>query len=88
MCSNVFFASAPTLGIPGLQQRAQAHNHAPRGAPWRAEHPGLLLASGADCSGYCCFLVKAAGASSVLRLSEDQTQRKTGSDKLVQEVAT
>lgn len=34
------------------------------------------------------FLSKAAGASSVLRFSEDQIQRKSGSNKLVQEVAT
>lgn len=86
MCSNVFFASAP--GVPGLQQRAQAHKHTPR-----VLHGVLsILAScwpqGQPAPAAAVFLSKAAGASSVLRLSEDQIQRKTGSNKLVQEVAT
>lgn len=56
--------------------------------PLSAEHPGCLLASGQPALPTVAFLPKAAGASSVLRLSEDQIQRKPGSNKLVQEVAT
>lgn len=79
---------SPHPGVPGLQRRVQVHSHAPRLLHGVLSILDSCWPQGQPAPATAVFLSKAAGASSVLRLSEDQIQRKTGSNKLVQKVAT
>lgn len=89
MCANVFFASAPAP----VPQRSTGVRRRTGDTP-RPRSQGVLgiVAScwprGQPTEATADFSWNAAGASSALGLSEDQTQRKPGRNNLVQEMAT
>lgn len=89
MCADVFFASAPPpVSLGSIDVRRCT------GDPPRLRSQGVLsiVAScwhqGQPAAATADFSSNAAGASSMLRLSEDQIQRKPGRNNLVQESET
>lgn len=92
MCANVFFAPHPPTPPP-MSLDSSSVRRRTGDTPRVCSHGVLSIVAscwpqGQPIAATADFSSNAAGASSMLRLSEDQIQRKPGKNNLVQERAT